>query len=72
MKPLLNMLLASSALLSGALYNTCWANGCGLMISPQSDSLNVIGNVTIIPTADAQSFLPSQNSLIPKTQTAPV
>ncbi|EAA7241899.1 hypothetical protein OC65_02340 [Salmonella enterica] len=72
MKPLLNMLLASSTLLSGTLYNTCWANGCGLMISPQSDSLNVAGNVTIIPTADAQSFLPSQNSLIPKTQTAPV
>lgn len=66
-KPLLLLPLASSALLLTSLYHPAWA-GCGFMISSKTDDLNYTTDVTLTPTADAQSFLPDQTNLIPKNQ----
>lgn len=67
-KPLLLLPLASSALLLTSLCNPTWAANCGFMISSKSDNLNYTTDVTLTPSADAQSFLPDQTNLIPKDQ----
>ncbi|EAA7839755.1 TPA: fimbrial protein [Salmonella enterica subsp. salamae serovar 42:z29:-] len=66
-KPLLLLPIASSALLLTSLYHPAWA-GCGFMISSKTNDLNYTTDVTLTPTADAQSFLPDQTNLIPKNQ----
>ncbi|MBA3112976.1 hypothetical protein CBX57_016605 [Salmonella enterica] len=72
MKLSLTISLTLSALLLAGLDNKASAAGCGFMISPSQSSLNEIGNVTIIPTADAQSFLPSQTDLLPQNKSTAI
>ncbi|EBP3975171.1 hypothetical protein S307_02725, partial [Salmonella enterica subsp. enterica] len=67
-KPLLLLPLASSALLLTSLYHPAWAAGCGFMISSKTNDINYTTDVTLTPTADAQSFLPDQTNLVPKNQ----
>lgn len=67
-KPLLLFPLASSVLLLTSLYNPAWAAGCEFVISSSTSDVNYVTDVTLTPSAEAQSFLPDQTNLIPKNQ----
>ncbi|WP_157707203.1 fimbrial protein [Salmonella enterica] len=67
-KPLLLLPLASSALLLTSLCNPAWAAGCQFVISSSESNFDYLTDVTLTPSAEAQSFLPDQTNLIPKNQ----